>query len=157
MLEHIHIIHPEAEHAEAVRELVIKSARLVEAMDMEDGAWQVFCDYNDYEKTKQRVTSDEFKYWIAVNEIGAVVGVLVLEIKSAKLNHLFVDPDFLKQRIASRLWDNLMRYCKAQNISSLVVNASSYAIPVYRRWGFSSTGQPDKRMGITCYPMQINF
>jgi predicted GNAT family N-acyltransferase len=149
----IRIINPEQDHAEAVHKLILKSAKLVESMDMEVGAWEVFCTFNDLDNTRLRMSSEHLIYWIAVNSNERVIGVLVFEPALFKINNLFVDPAVHRQGVAGELWHCLKSYCEAEGIHSLVVNASSYAIPVYKRWGFERNGKPDKRMGITCYPM----
>ena len=51
---------------------------------------------------------------------------------------LFVAPEFQKMGCAGQLFDSAMRVCKDNKLdfSSISVNSSPYAVPIYRRMGF---------------------
>ncbi|NOX51791.1 MAG: GNAT family N-acetyltransferase [Gammaproteobacteria bacterium] len=42
------------------------------------------------------------------------------------------------------------------NQGSYNLRASTYAIPVYEKWGFGQTGAADQEYGITSTPMVLN-
>lgn len=70
--------------------------------------------------------------------------------------HLFVRPDFHGQGVASRLWQFLKSQAiAAGNPGTFTVNSSLYAVPVYSRFGFVPTSEPQVKNGIQFQPMQL--
>ncbi|MBC3906079.1 GNAT family N-acetyltransferase [Undibacterium umbellatum] len=71
------------------------------------------------------------------------------------LFHLFVNPSFQRQKLASTLWQHARQYAAAQgHAGSFTVNSSLNAIPVYERFSFQAKGEVVEMHGIAFLPMQ---
>lgn len=72
-------------------------------------------------------------------------------------NHLslnFVDEAFHRQGISGALWALGRDECiKRGNPGCFTLNASTYAIPVYEKWGFVKSGEISRSGGILSHPM----
>ena len=67
---------------------------------------------------------------------------------------LFVDKEFHKQGIGTKLIDKAKDYCK-KYVEEITVNSSPYAIDFYQKIGFKANGLEKTIDGITFLPMKV--
>lgn len=95
-----------------------------------------------------RLAADNYVYFVA--ESGAdLLGYIALR-DGLHLYHLFVQPEFQRQGIAHLLWQHLLAVVGQRRIT---VNSSLPAIPVYIKFGFVPTGEPQHRRCPAYAPM----
>ena len=71
------------------------------------------------------------------------------------LYHLFVDPVFQNQGLSRQLWLHVKADALAKgNSGGFTVNSTPYAVPVYERFGFATTGARVDKNGISFVPMR---
>ncbi len=94
-------------------------------------------------------------YYVALNH-GNLVGVVGIR-DTDHLAHNFVDGNFHRNGISKELWRLAAEECKKRgNKGSYELRASTYAIPIYEKWGFVQTAPTDQEYGITSTPMSLN-
>ncbi|MCB1055353.1 MAG: GNAT family N-acetyltransferase [Acidobacteria bacterium] len=72
------------------------------------------------------------------------------------LFHLYVAEPYHRRGIASRLWQTAKDAARAAgNPGRFTVNASLYAVPLYRRFGFTATGETVEKDGVVFLPMEL--
>jgi predicted GNAT family N-acyltransferase len=70
--------------------------------------------------------------------------------------HLFVPNTFRGQGFARKLWQVAHDACRdTGNVGEYTVNSSSFAVEMYRRFGFIETGPPKTRNGVRAVPMKL--
>ena len=85
---------------------------------------------------------------------GSLAGVIALR-DNAHLFHLFVAERFQGHRIASALWADIKAMALADgNPGRFTVNSSVAAVPVYRAFGFRTSGEHMAADGIVYVPMR---
>jgi len=95
-----------------------------------------------------------FKYHVA-EEDGAVVGVVGVR-DNSHVYHLFVADEFRGLGIARQLWCVARDGCReAGNAGEFTVNSSRFAVEMYRKFGFTETGPPETKNGVTSIPMKL--
>ena len=84
-----------------------------------------------------------------------LVGVVSIR-ENEHLSLNFVDENFHKRGISSVLWALGREECiKRGNVGRFTLRASTFAIPVYEKWGFVLTGEINRSGGILSYPMVL--
>jgi|SRR5215471_11715536 len=102
----------------------------------------------------QEYFNSGFKYHVA-EQNGVVVGVVAVR-DHMHLYHLFVADKFRGQGLARKLWQVARDACRdAGNIGEYTVNSSSFAVDMYRKFGFVEMGPPRTRNGVTAVPMKL--
>lgn len=86
------------------------------------------------------------------NELAGVAAIREMK----HFYHLFVAPEYQYKGIAKSLWHYLKTEAMATGTSIFTVNSSIYAVPVYEKFGFSPTNEPQTRNGISFVPMQLS-
>lgn len=95
-----------------------------------------------------------FRYLVAL-ERDIIVGVIAIKDHS-HMFHLFVDQAYHNRGIAKQLWDEISEYSiEKGNTQVFTLNSTTYALPVYERWGFNVTGELQTRHGISYTPMEL--
>ena len=95
-----------------------------------------------------------FKYHVAVEDdvLAGVVGVR----ENKHVYHLFVADEFRGRGLARELWHIARDTCrKAGNTGEFTVNSSTFAVEMYRKFGFAKSGPPETKTGVTSVPMRI--
>jgi GNAT superfamily N-acetyltransferase len=94
-----------------------------------------------------------FRYHVA--EIGdQIIGVIGIK-ENRHIYHLFVAEDYQRKGIATQLWKTAKDACHyAGNHSVFSVNSSQFAIPFYKRLGFSIQSTPEEKEGVVYIPMK---
>jgi GNAT superfamily N-acetyltransferase len=73
------------------------------------------------------------------------------------LQHLFVEPQYQGQGIASKLWVAVLDLCRLRGIEALTVNASRKAIPIYQAWSFEVSNSVQIAAGVQSTPMRLSL
>lgn len=94
------------------------------------------------------ITAPTFGYFVAVQE-NQIIGVIALR-EAKHLFHLFVSPSYQRKGVAAQLWQFARQ---SSNATSISVNSTPIAVPVYERFGFQITGPRVEKIGIAYVPM----
>jgi len=123
-----------------------------------------FHEYTDDGKTLmlQLCGSDAIRLYIERGDIyyvaehdGTLVGVAGVR-DGEHLSHNFVDKEWHRKGISNQLWKLVSEECiRRGNFGSFNLNASTYAIPVYQKWGFKITGPMSHDHGLAFTPMEL--
>lgn len=85
-----------------------------------------------------------------------LVGVVSIRNKK-HLSLNFVDEEFHQRGISRELWALGKGECiRRGNPGRFTLRSSTYAIPVYERWGFVRNGPIDRTGGILSHPMVLD-
>jgi GNAT superfamily N-acetyltransferase len=96
--------------------------------------------------------SGDFRYHLAEAD-GATVGLIGMR-EGSHVYHLFVDAGYHGRGIAGLLWKRALDVAReAGHTGRISVNASRYAVPVYRRFGFREAGAEVVKDGVAFLPM----
>ncbi|MFZ5974724.1 MAG: GNAT family N-acetyltransferase [Bacillota bacterium] len=91
-------------------------------------------------------------------EADELVGVIAVS-GYAHISLLFVDKAYHGKQIARNLFVKALKRCIFKNpgLTEITVNASAYAVDVYRKLGFEAAGDRTTTNGITFFPMKMAF
>lgn len=81
-----------------------------------------------------------------------LVGILGMKEEENHLSMFFIHPDFQRQRIGQKLF-NCMR--EVTNSGTITVNASTSAIPFYKKLGFKQLSEFTRSHGLVYVPMKL--
>ncbi len=114
-----------------------------------------FVGENTPVKVRERLAGD-YRFFLA--EHGReLAGVTALR-GASHLYHLFVAKPWQRQGLARRLWLTIHRAClQSGHCEVITVNSSTYAIPVYERFGFTKKGPPERKNGVVHHPMEFRI
>jgi ribosomal protein S18 acetylase RimI-like enzyme len=99
----------------------------------------------------ERLASTNYQFQVAEID-GTLVGVVAVR-ERTHLQYLFVSKACQRTGLARRLWEQARR--RSGNASGrFTVNASSYAVPAYRRLGFKAVGVVQESNGVRFQPME---
>lgn len=107
-------------------------------------------------KLAERI-ADGHRYAVALlrkRQVG-VVGIG----RNHHLYWLWVDAAYHRRGIAARLLQYALEMLQKADPSAnrMTVNASDYAVPIYRRMGFVTTGAEQLRTGVPVTPMKLEL
>lgn len=97
-----------------------------------------------------RISSTEYLNFV-FDEAGVIVGYVSLK-GGAHLYHLFVSEKSQGNGIARLLWHHAKERSQGNNIT---LRSSIYAVPVYKRFGFTESGPIGFKDGISFQPMEL--
>lgn len=122
--------------------------------------WEVFLKFEAPEYSSEgteffRSILDDKEYISEREFIGAfdgekLVGVISMG-RSPHINFFFVREEYHRRGIGRRLFETA---AKSRPEKCITVNASPYAVPVYRRLGFVPTDKMQETKGIKFLPME---
>ncbi|MEX1308567.1 MAG: GNAT family N-acetyltransferase [Eubacteriales bacterium] len=153
------------------KEYIIKSigADAVEKSGALDLVWRVFLQFEAPEYTPQGAA--EFKEYIEPKFVkrkiregtltcwgsfdgDKIVGFIAVR-PPCHVSLFFVDADYHRQGIGRALYDTLLLHCKqSEEPLEVTVNASPYALKIYKRLGFAPTDDEKTVNGIRFIPMK---
>ena len=136
-----------------ISRLVINSVIPHKHDDFSEEAWSFFEKSNDYETTKNRLANpDYFTLCYEVN--GEILGIITIK-QCQSIDQLYVLPKAWRKGIAKKLWRTAKNRCMENGCSGAFrVISSSYAMPIYKSFGFVP-GERQTKNGITFYPMTL--
>ena len=133
--------------------------------------WSVFEEFEAAEYKQEGI--DEFKRYIAPEFMAArcaegrffviccrredgIAGVIAVK-ENRHISLLFVRREDQRKGIARRLLGMAIEACRAAEpkLEAVTVNSSRYAVGVYERLGFQSTGPEQEKNGIRFTPMRM--
>jgi len=103
-----------------------------------------------YEAFTSRISSAEYLNFV-FEEAGSIVGYIAIK-KPGHLYHLFVAEECHGQGVSRLLWEHAKRHCQCNCFS---LRSSIYAVPVYKRFGFSESGPVGTKDGVSFQPMEL--
>ncbi len=93
------------------------------------------------------IAAPNFMYWAAF-ENDSLAGVVAVR-DASHLYHLFVGEAFQRRGLARQLWEHARNTAMAAgNHDRMTVNSTPFAVPVYERFGFTTTGPRVETKGI---------
>lgn len=122
------------------------------------------------DKVHARLCSDEFRYWVAeiadeqtggkmtssapnIAPVRQLIGVCAVRGLS-HLYNLFTHHDHLQRGVATALWRQACAQMRADGVQQVTVNASSYALVAYQRFGFQAIAPLQNVGGVVFTPMR---
>ena len=99
----------------------------------------------------ERLVSTKYRFQVAEID-GALVGVVAVRERS-HLQYLFVSRACQRMGVARCLWEQARQQAGTAS-GRFTVNASSYAMPAYRRLGFKVVGAVQETNGVRFQPME---
>ena len=153
------------------REYIIKNieAEAIEHTGALDLVWRVFLQFEAPEYAPEGVS--EFKEYIEPEFVKKkiregtltcwgcfdgekIVGFIAVR-PPCHISLLFVDADYHRRGIARALYETLLGHCKQPDVPlEVTVNASPYALEVYKRLGFVPTDTEKTVNGIRFIPLK---
>lgn len=120
----------------------------------DEGRSHFLCEHTAV-KVRERLAGD-YRFFLA-DHGPELVGVSAVR-GPAHLYHLFVAKPYHRQGLARRLWLTALRACvESGHRGVITVNSSTYAVPVYERFGFTRKGPPEEKNGIVHHPMEFRL
>ena len=100
------------------------------------------------------LTDERFRFTVA-RDGARLAGVVALR-DTTHLFNLYVDLAYQRQELAKRLWRHARQQAGGLGVErGFTVNASRYAVPVYRSFGFELAGAAHVTHGIAIQPMKL--
>ncbi|KZL04619.1 hypothetical protein PsAD2_04703 [Pseudovibrio axinellae] len=104
----------------------------------------------------ERYLESGYTYFVA-EDGAAIIGVIGVR-HGRHIEHNFVRGDYHRQGISSQLWELARESCRQQgNVGEFELQASTFAIPIYERWGFVKEGEKQDIGGIIFTPMRLKI
>ena len=139
--------------SQRISELISRNAQSLLQDDFENDGLEFFLNTVNHRAIKDYMEQG-FSYLVAQSD-KKIVGVIAMKDYS-HMFHLFVDKAFHNKGIAKSLWKAIFDHSvKNGNSGVFTLNSTSYALPVYQRWGFSTTDEQQSRHGIRYTPMKF--
>ena len=116
------------------------------------------------ELLEQLCSPKEIKHYITRGDVyfvaeveGAIVGVIGIR-DNNHLAHNFVRGELHGQGISTKLWELAKGVClESGNPGEFELRASTFAIPIYERWGFVVESEIEDTGGIMSTPMRLKL
>jgi GNAT superfamily N-acetyltransferase len=144
------------DEASEVSDVILRAFDEDVAPDCDAQGVQAFSRYADPGALVGRFDHDHTILVASVE--GRIVGVIELR-KGQHISLLFVDSHHRRRGIARELLRRVLNlgHCGGRTVVEVTVNASPYAVPVYRKLGFSPTGPPRTKDGLRFTPMVLTI
>ena len=136
--------------AAAISQLICRYARDFTASSDGTGAEQFLASVS--EAAEAEYISNRRYHFIVACSGNRLAGFIAVRDRN-HLFHLFVEPGFQRQGIATHLWREAR--AAACNAGAYTVNSSLPALPVYERFGFVPAGPEVVAHGICFLPMRL--
>lgn len=99
------------------------------------------------------IESPTFRYRVAICE-NALAGAVAIR-NGSHLYHLFVLPGRQRQGLGRQLWQHARQALFDPAATTLTVNSSANAVPVYESFGFQVSGARVEHHGVAFVPMRL--
>ena len=107
------------------------------------------------DKMRERLAGD-YRFFLAEKK-SELAGVAALRGRS-HLYYLFVGKPYQQQGLARQLWLSAREVIlDGGHRGPITVNSSTYAVPVYERFGFARSGPAEEKYGVRHHPMEIKL
>jgi len=104
------------------------------------------------EQFNGRISSPDYDNFI-LEEYCSLVGYISVK-RTGHLYHLFVSEDYQGKGFSRLLWEHVL---KNSDSKTFTLRSSVYAIPVYKRFGFSESGSLATKDGVSFQPMELRL
>ncbi len=111
-----------------------------------------FYNFISAENIKNKLASGNFFIWGAL-EKEIMTGVVAVRDKN-HISLFSVAPEFHGRGIGRELMETAFAFVRAQELTFVTVNASRYAVPVYKKLGFRCTDEEQTADGMSFTPMK---
>jgi len=144
------------EDAPRLSEIAKSAVEPLKKIDFDVAGWGRFVEATAAASIERRIGSGSYICVCALqNEV--IVGFITIK-DFAKIDQLFVEPKSQKLGVARNLWEYARQECLAHTSPNTIwVRSSSYAIPVYQRFGFEEVGAPQDEDGAFYQLMRIEL
>ena len=154
-MEDIFIRRATSEDADAISKVLRASAEAKLSHEFTEEGAKLFEQLSSTEAQAEMLNSERFIYWVAESE-GRILGLLSVSNKT-HVFHFFVLPDELGKGIGRKLWqayvDFLLEQHAFNELVKITVNASGYAVPIYKHLGFVIDKPQYLKQGLYITPM----
>ncbi|MGQ9425083.1 GNAT family N-acetyltransferase [Gilvimarinus sp. F26214L] len=141
------------EEAEELSRLMLAAVSPHRETDFDDRGWQRFLGAASAAQMKDRLRDED--YLVLRSKTGDRITGFITLYRFAKIDQLFVLPNYQRRGVASRLW------CRARDLAvdngtrQFWVRSSTLAVPVYARFGFRAVGGRQTEGGIRFHRMEL--
>ena len=133
-------------------DLALRVFNEFEAPVFEPGAAAKFrADCTDNGEYIENYKTGRHMMFIAVNSV-KIIGI-VNERGNGHISMLFVDGEFHRQGIATKLMERIVCELKLQGFGKITVNSSPYGLPFYHNFGFLPADTEQRKDGFIFTPM----
>lgn len=139
--------------AQAVSAL-IKGVAHYFTLDPQGRGAQAFLSSIEPPAVEGYITAPNFSYLVGF--VGQRLAGVVAVRDNAHLYHLFVARAFQGRGLSRDLWQHAKEAAiAAGNRTGFTVNSTPWAVPVYQRFGFKTTGPKVETKGVAFVPMRL--
>ena len=139
-----------------VSSMVIKVFNQFVAYEYNDEGKTTFLSFVEPKRIKSGFNKGDIV--LAAKYSEKIVGIIEIR-NDSHIALLFVSSEYHKQGIAKALWVKAMDLCitRVSSLEKFTVNSSTFAIPVYKKMGFSICGEKQTKNGIVFTPMKLKI
>jgi GNAT superfamily N-acetyltransferase len=142
------------EDAARLSEVAITSVEPFREIDFDAAGWERFVEATTLNSTQRRLSNDSYFCICALWE-DEIVGFITIK-DFEKIDQLFVDPIYQGLGHSRNLWDYAKEKCFAHSPHKCFwVRSSTYAIPVYERFGFAKVETLQTENGASYQLMKL--
>jgi len=134
--------------AKVIAKLIIDASLSVKEQDFSARGWAYLESTITAKAVSEKIQSQSYIALIYESD-AACVGYIAMQ-NFEKIDHMFVLPEHRHKGMAKKLWRKAQRVCAENgNASYYWVRSSSYALPVYKSFGFRASGDREEVNGIS--------
>lgn len=139
-------------------ELVWSVFQEFEAPEYTDEGVKAFKQVISYETVLERFRRGEIHFWGSKEKENGEWNGVIATMGESHIFLLFVKREHHRQGIANRLFRTVEERCRClPDIKRMTVNSSRFAVPFYRRLGFTETDKERTVNGIRFTPMEFMY
>lgn len=122
-----------------------------EASEYSEEGIKTFYEFIEYDAICKKLENGGMKLWGAFD--GEIITGVIANRDICHIALFFVDKQYHRQGIGRQLFDVFKNYVQDCDKTEITVNSSPYAVPVYRKLGFSDTDAEQLKDGLRYTPM----
>ncbi len=147
--------HVYPDDAIALEDFILQVTKPFCGVDFTSAGWEWSKSLNTQQELLKKILDRDYFSLCFENE-GNIVGLIrMFEFK--KIDQLFVSETHRNKGIAIQLWKEAKKICdKAGFGEHFWVKSSSVAVPVYQKFGFVITDEPQQSNGCAYIPMEMD-
>jgi len=133
--------------------LITRNSKALLNDDFDNGGLDFFL--RSVETQSIREYMDQGFFYLVAEEEQSIIGVIAIK-DNSHMFHLFVDQNHHQRGIAKMLWQQMREQSiERGNNGEFTLNSTTYALPVYQRWGFEVISEAKRAYGIRYTPMKL--